>query len=377
MMKKRICALLTMVMCISAAMPVSAANISTNEDLELVTEVVEAMNNEDVTTYISLFDEENQLLMNEYVMENGTDDFFQAEKTTVLNAKELTPELGISVARITAAEQETYEDIRVIYVKEKVKAKAGSDVVEDGVDYNAYVIGTEDGTRKIIRISAASLDVIEDSKQGFGDEPQAVWTLPSSVKIYFTKSQNQSHYGKNSATISFYGYLKDVIPNEWIVSYYGSYPAYLEAGAMASKMYAWYHTIYPSYDYSPYYADMKDNTSSQEYLVGSYSALASRYQGYIDSTLSSTYKIAMTKSGSAIASCVFETQYRSNSGSQGSGILNASTAYTLAKSGNSYQQILRYFYDYSSAAGGGAVVFRQCSTGSGGGEIMRDGMNVE
>ena len=76
MMKKRICALLTMVMCISAAMPVSAANISTNEDLELVTEVVEAMNNEDVTTYISLFDEENQLLMNEYVMRNGTDDFF-------------------------------------------------------------------------------------------------------------------------------------------------------------------------------------------------------------------------------------------------------------------------------------------------------------
>ena len=303
--------------------------------------------------------------------------FFQAEKTTVLNAKELSPELGVSVARITAAEQENYEDIRVIYVKEKVKAKAGSDVVEDGVDYNAYVIGTQDGTRKIIRISAASLDVIEDSKQGFGDEPQATLTLPSSVKIYFTKSENRNHYGKDRATISFYGYLKDVIPNEWIVSYYSSYPAYLEAGAMATKMYAWNLTLYPDCSGAPYYADMKDDSSNQNYTVGSYSALASRYQGYIDSALSTTYKIAMTKSGSTAESCVFETQYHSNDGSQGSGILNASTAYTLAKSGNSYQQILRYFYDYSSAAGGGAVVFRQCSTGSGGGEIMRDGMNVE
>ena len=63
MMKKRICALLIMVMCISAALPVSAANISTNEDMELVEKVVEAMNNEDVTTYISLFDECNQTLM--------------------------------------------------------------------------------------------------------------------------------------------------------------------------------------------------------------------------------------------------------------------------------------------------------------------------
>ena len=380
MRKKLTSGILILVLCATmSSMPISAAGnndmeslLDTNfNDTEIIENVVQAMNDKNVSKYIDLFDENNQISMNQYLLENGSDDFFQAEETTILDIKELSYETGLDAAKITKDELMEFADIRVIYVKEQVRAKLDSDVLKDGIDYKAYVIGTENGMRKILRISGADVDSIINNEENFGNEEMGIQpcastslTSPAIVTVYFTKSENKTYHGNVRADINFTTYLKRVIPNEWIVSYYSSYPAYLRAGAMASKMYAWYHVVHPKWNYSPYYADLKDNSSDQNYLATSYSALSSTYQSYVNSTLSTIGTTAMTKSSASSNSSLFESQYHATSGSKGSGMLNASKAYSLAKSGYTYKEILQYFYNYSDNAGGNAIVFQSHLVGT-------------
>ena len=177
MRKKLTSGILILVLCATmSSMPISAAGnndmeslLDTNfNDTEIIENVVQAMNDKNVSKYIDLFDENNQISMNQYLLENGSDDFFQAEETTILDIKELSYETGLDAAKITKDELMEFADIRVIYVKEQVRAKLDSDVLKDGIDYKAYVIGTENGMRKILRISGADVDSIINNEENFG-----------------------------------------------------------------------------------------------------------------------------------------------------------------------------------------------------------------
>jgi hypothetical protein len=54
---------------------------------------------------------------------------------------------------------------------------------------------------------------------------------------------------------------------------------------------------------------------------------------------------------------LFETQYRTSSGSRHSGILNQSKCYDLAVEGKSYVEILHYFYDNSTNSSNTVIKF--------------------
>ena len=122
---------------------------------------------------------------------------------------------------------------------------------------------------------------------------------------------------------------------------------------MASKMYGWYYSVNPKWNYAPYYADVKDSSVDQNYLYGSYSDLASNYQDYVDSAISDLQGVAMVNYNSSL----FEVHYHATSGSYHSGQMSASGALSKAKDGSTYKTILHYYYDSSTYSGNNAVKF--------------------
>ena len=133
---------------------------------------------------------------------------------------------------------------------------------------------------------------------------------PTSITVYFTKSANINYYGVSSKSINWTTYLKNVIPQEWTVSYYGSYPAYLDAGSMASKMYAWWYHDHAKWDYAPYYSNVKDNSSDQNFLYNAYSNLSSTYRSYVNDVISLLVDWAMCNNDEVM----FEVHYNATQG---------------------------------------------------------------
>ena len=208
----------------------------------------------------------------------------------------------------------------------------------NGENTHDYVLVKNKGEWAISRISAT-------------DRQFSLRSLsePIEIFVYFFDPVNTAFYGTNTtAGVYFDDYVKDVLPNEWIISYYANYPAYSYAGAMASKMYGWYYAVNPKHDYAPYYACVFDTDSDQIYRIGSYSGMAALYRGYEDSILSYVSNKALV---SGATNNIFEIHYYQNSGSYHSGKLNAAGALSLAQSGYTYSNILHYYYDCSPYIG--------------------------
>lgn len=357
---------------------VGAQQVDNEEAVALVYQFINATNANDVDAYIELFAEDIRDEMHEYVRSYGSSNFFQELSINLEDLQILSEETAIQSAQITE-ELEKYEDVIVAYAEMNIQYKDDNDFIindyaqNDGIYYRNYVLVKEEGTWHILRVSDPNIKVITDSGEGFNttDEMMAMYkqeeqasvgserlssraalSCPTSTTIYFTKSGNYGTHMGPSASIGFQTYLKNVIPNEWTVSYYGSYPAYLRAGAMGSKMYAWYYTVYPKWNFSPYYACMKDDSSDQNYNYSSYNALNSTYRGYVDSALNDISNKAMVVSGT---SNIFEVHYHATSGSQYSGQMSASGCLSKAKAGDSYETILHYYYDYSTYTGSKAM----------------------
>lgn len=355
-----------------------------NDAQSVVTKAIDAQCKLDVSSYISCFTSNNQNEMISYIQENGQSDFFKETSVGLLNITKLTNEVGEKTSHMSEDELALYDQYSYYYVElnnvfdeQKVESAPNSDSVmfEDGISYKIYVLAFENSQWKIMRVSTPDISIIKDSEEGFNtinEEKASIeqqknmkvmnsnsevsllsLSYPSTITVYFTKSTNINHFGSTSYTLGFSHYLKNVIPNEWTVSYYGSYPAYLRAGTMASKMYAWYYSVNPKWNYAPYYADVKDNSSDQNYLYGSYSDLASYYQDYVDSAISDVQGIAMVNYNSAL----FEVHYHATSGSYHSGQMSASGALSKAKEGSTYKAILHYYYDSSTYSGNEVVKF--------------------
>lgn len=221
-------------------------------------------------------------------------------------------------------------------------------VISDGLNTNDFVFVLVDNKWYLYRISAANTDEVP-SYRGEMSLYSTTLSCPSTTTIYFTKSANSNYWGVTSKALSFSSsYLKNVLPKEWYISRYST-TAYANATALASKTYGWYFTEHPKWNYSPYYSNMKDNSSDQNYLYSAYSDLNSaRYQGYEDSALSFISNKVIVKANN---NTVLEVHYNANSGTEHSGTMNASGCWTMAQSGDSYDTILHYYYDYSDYTG--------------------------
>lgn len=357
----------------------------------LIYKVIEAENQLEAETYIDLFTEENQNEMEEYVVQYGEDEFFKEDSVNLIKLKKLSDEVGKMSAQITMEELQNYDyflfyyaELNIKFNAEKVEKleKENHDIFEDGICYRVYVLVQEKGQWKVMRISTPNMGLIEEAGEGLHthNEKMALreqkkrmevihagiteesmafplssnsLSYPSMITVYLTKTGNKNYYGTNTVTMNFNHYLRNVVPNEWIVSYYGSYPAYLRAGTMASKMYAWYYSVNPKWNYAPYYADVWDNSVDQNYTYGSYSGLTAAYKSYVDSAISDIRGVAMVNADSNL----FEVHYHASSGSYHSGQMSASGALAKAKEGTTYKNILHYYYDCSSYSGKERVTF--------------------
>lgn len=331
---------------------------SSNE--EMIYNYAKSINDEDTDQYILLFTEENQENMMDFVNSYGKNDFFLEESVDINRITRLSEDTGIQSASLSVEELEKFEDIQVYYVEMCVD--------KADISNKVFVLAEEEGFWKIYRVSVPDFKTIIDDSEGFNNIPEQQQLQiqefekeqvaksvtrtpnadPTEITVYFKKSANQTYHGAVRDTIDFEVYLKNVIPNEWVVSYYQNYPAYLQAGTMASKMYAWWYIIHPKWNFSPYYADVLDDSSDQNYLYSSYEDMGSNvYKGYADAALDFVRNIALCDNDGNM----FELHYHATAGSQYSGQLSASGAYELAKQGYNMLQILQYYYNYSSYIG--------------------------
>lgn len=176
-------------------------------------------------------------------------------------------------------------------------------------------------------------------RPGYTATTRCPHTRPSTVKVR-TGSSGNSY---TSPTLE--DYIKDVMPNEWVISTTGA--AALQAGIVTIQQYAvWnsvYYQKYPDYSY-----DLRANSGDQNYVAGSYSNLATRYRTKIDDAYDAVGNIHM-ETGSN--SSLFQSQYASTEGNYTYGRLFQDEAKTMASNGYTYKQILSYFYDNTAQLG--------------------------
>lgn len=306
-----------------------------NDDYEkLIYSVADCVNAGDVDAYIELFSNEIRLEMKTFIANCGKESFFEEEKREI-------KKIEISKNSIPEKEKLKFDEIVIFNVTERVTYKdkqiRETYKLTSGEVVNEYVLVKEDGKWYIYRISALG-----------NSGSRATLSQPIETFIYFTKSTNINFYGSGTSGIYWDNYLRDVLPNEWTISYYGSYPHYGYASALASKMYAWYYTENPKWNFAPYYACMKDNSSDQNYLLNSYWNLAQNYRTMQDNVMSFISNKAIVRSG---ALSIFEVHYHATSGGYHSGTMSASGCLSKAQAGELYTSIIHYYYDNTSYTG--------------------------
>lgn len=331
------------------ASKVCAAELEKDNPEQMIYQFAEYVNSKDIDGYVNLFEESIQKEMKEYIETIGTEHFFAEKNREIISIQKYDINTAIE-------EQKIFEDVLVYKVNEYIEYTdydlERTSFHVSGRHDNIYVFVKANDMWKLFRVSTSPDEEVPTEYV----EPlnaSASITNPLNTTIYFTKSSNYNYYGVRTKSLSFSSYLTNVIPEEWIVSYFGQYPAYGYAGAMASKMYAWYYTVHPKWNYSPFNACMKDNSSDQNYLYNSYASLASTYKTYENNVLMYIDRLAMVSSGT---NDIFELHYHATDGSYHSGQLSASGALSKAMNGDSYDTILRYYYDNSSYIGTSNVI---------------------
>lgn len=353
-----------------------AASTSVNE---LLVKYINCVNKRDGGKYIELFTNENRAVMYKSFIKSPYT-FFDNSEVMLERYRTLSKDVGDKVISLSEEEQKNYSTYQIVYTQ-ILKKNLETQLSE--YKFYCFLFVIEDEEWKIARVSVPHIDYIVELNNGFSTaaeeqqrvlqiekiqamkfETSSTWSVtrnsnstlvaPRSIRVYFTKDYNETYHGAATATIDFTTYLKNVIPSEWVVSHYGNYPSYLQAGAMASKMYAWYYTVHPKYDYAPYYADLRDDNASQHYDYYAYSNLTSRYKTYLDNALAYCNGLALVRETSG---ALFDIQYRTNEGTMHSGYLNQAGAYELAQNGYGALQILQYYLGSTAFTMGENVVY--------------------
>ena len=159
-------------------------------------------------------------------------------------------------------------------------------------------------------------------------------TPPTSIRVYRTQLGRVD-------TVEFRQYVKHVLPNEWVASWPTES---LRSGAMASKTYAWYRTMYPKYPRSGY--DTRDTTADQVYNPNvSYAST--------NAAVDDTWNYRFTRNGA-----IFETQYCAgtynnsrtsgqcgeNHGFVDGNFMSQNGSHYWADQGKDWQWILNFYY---------------------------------
>ncbi|MDE5804072.1 MAG: hypothetical protein K2I22_14290 [Lachnospiraceae bacterium] len=382
-MKKIFGVLLLLVVLLENSIFINAAEqleiVENNDETEVILKYYQYVNDKNVDDYISLFTIDQRDLMHKHLVQYGEQSFFNNQELEAVNIKVLTDETAYIASTINFSEVQMYGELKCVYVEQEIKENNSSTI-----SYVCFVLAKENNAWKIERISVPYIQCIFENGEQFGGVNESVFasrqeaqmqsmidgraisqngmfltttslSAPTSITVYFTKDDNINYHGSNKASLNFATYLKNTVGQEWVVARYADYPAYLQAGVMASKMYAWYNTVNPKRNYAPYYACVLDNSNDQNYWCYSASNIESQgaqYLRYLENALAYANGLALVTEDTE---SIFETQYRTNEGNIHSGILNQAGALALAQNGYSCLQILQEYYGSAPGIRGARV----------------------
>lgn len=334
--KKRILLLLVNILMITFCGKINVyATSETNDPGHLIETYAECINNNDVETYISLFASNKRDEMKEFINLYSEESFFVEDTCDIIKIEKNTTDSFVE-------EMEVYSDVCTYTVVYNVHFRNDIDrdtcFLQEGINVSTFILVYENQNWFIERISENNVSESQYS---------SALSTPYSTVIYFTKSDNRNYWGYVSHALLFESeYLKNVLPKEWLISRYNNH-AYAYASSMASKNYAWYYTLHPKWYCSPYYSCMMDNSNDQNYYFSSYDDLNSTtYQGYLDNALAFISNKVMVKNAT---NTILEIHYDRDPHAQYSGYMNVPACWTKANAGDSYEDILHYYYDYSGS----------------------------
>lgn len=119
---------------------------------QLIETLSDAVNNQNIWEYISLFESGIQEEMKEYMGTCGSTDFFSEQRRDIISIASSSDEVAIQ-------EKDSFSDVLVLRVRENVqystKYLAENSYKSSGIQENYYVLIKEDNSWKIARISAA------------------------------------------------------------------------------------------------------------------------------------------------------------------------------------------------------------------------------
>ena len=354
----------------------SATNIGNimMNDAGVVYDVVEAIDNKAWNDYVALQCNANKqdyrVFLSNQQNEEKHQGLFNVISAEIVELKELTLKDVSAYTRINEY-QEQYQQLAAYYVGIDYDVYEETKYYFDGVNYNLVITAVEDGSWKIVEMSDAPIESLVPMGLGFNsiNENKALNIVnariagtilngegiqisrlataatsvdeherPDYVRVYRTASSCVEE-------VDLYTYVKNVLPNEWIASWESES---LKAGAMAVKMYGWYHTYHPKW--SPLGADVKDTTSDQVYSPGTETDNTTAAINALDG-------IGLENS----AGNIFETQYLAGTpntaGTAGTGKISQWGSEYLAERGYDYLDICRYYYDESDKSSGTVYTF--------------------
>jgi len=315
---------------------------------------------------------------------NTASGIFAIQAAKVKEWKEIPTDVA---SRFTSLQyyQEKYQDVHAFLVGFDFRVKNESKYFFDGVNYRLFITGKENGTDKILEVSdapiesliplgygfqsddeKAALDIVNKrlkgqivNKQGklLPDEnfnkintsakdevkilSAADHIVPSIIRVYMIGVPSTNPLNGKVLQVDFSGYVKDVLPNEWYTSWSSES---LKAGAMAVKMYGWYHVFHPKWP--GVNADVSDTVTSQVYVIGS--AVSST-----SSAVDAVNHVAVQDS----AGNLFEPQYRAGTPNdrdlyEGTGIMSqwGTQAWAQTPNAKTYLQMCHYYWDTSSSS---------------------------
>lgn len=165
-------------------------------------------------------------------------------------------------------------------------------------------------------------------------------TLPASIIVAHAATFAQGCTLLSvTGCVDFMTYVKNVLPNEWAPP--SSFPSEaLKAGAIAVKMYGWYHKYFAKYSNQGF--DVKDTDCDQVYRANT--AVTSTNNAF-----SAVSGIGMDRSDGAL----FEAHYEATGSGTGFhlGWMYQLGTVTLANSGYTYQDMAHYYWDNSPSTG--------------------------
>lgn len=390
-----------LVLSLSSAFAVSV-NDKVDNSQTVVNLLVDSINKGDWKTYVDLQANINREGIQGFINDadnakNGLG-IFNVKSAKIKEMKALSDDVVAQLTNLSQYKQQ-YNEVQAYLVGIDYRVKKENKYFFNGVNYNLVVLGKEADNWKVIEMSDAPLEILIPAGYGFGseDEKEALKIIkaringdivnkegkliesnkasyrgiqiekginsadiqeapmevlstgdhvrPDYIRVYHDRSSSDPNYHKTIST-DFYYYVKNVLPNEW----YSTWPSEsLKAGAMAVKMYGWYHVYHPKWPLLN--ADVKDTTADQV---------------FIDNTEVSSTTTAINNVGGVglenSSGAVFETQYLAGTqgqpGTQSSGKMSQwGTKYWADQGTKTYIQMCHYYYDNSDKSSGAIATF--------------------